>query len=58
MDSDTLRRIELAKIQFGWTDFDQLLWCDEETVPPWEGRKLHGAKSTENIWHPVPEYKE
>lgn len=57
-DSSIRRRIKLAREEFGWTDFDELLWCDEETVPPWEGRKLHGAHPCECVWHLVPEYKE
>lgn len=51
-------RIELAKKVFSWDDFDWLLWCDEDLEPPWQGRKLFGAKRSESKWHPVPDLVE
>lgn len=48
------QRIAIAKVHLGYKDFDNLLWCDEEMCPKWEGRKLHG--SSDNTWHQVPDY--
>lgn len=41
---------------FGWEDYDMLLWCEEDGLPAWTGRKLHGATKKENKWHEVPDY--
>jgi hypothetical protein len=49
------QRITIAKAHLGCEDFDWLVWCDEEKVPYWEGRKLHGA-SGDNEWEPVLDY--
>jgi hypothetical protein len=49
------QRITIAKAHLGYEDFDWLVWCDEEKVPYWEGRKLHGA-SGDNEWEQVLDY--
>ena len=50
------QRIAIARAHLGYDDFDWLLWCDEEIVPVWEGRKLHGSKRAESKWHQVLDY--
>jgi hypothetical protein len=49
------QRIAIAKAHLGYEDFDWLVWWDEETIPFWTGRKLHGA-SGDNEWEPVLDY--
>ena len=48
--------ITIAKAYLGFEDFDWLLWCAGESCLPWEGRRLHGAKRYDNIWHQVPDF--
>ena len=50
------QRIAIARAHLGYDDFDWLLWCDEEIVPVWEGRKLHGSNIAESKWHQVLDY--
>jgi hypothetical protein len=50
------QRIAIAEACLGLEDFDWLLWCEDENNELWEGRKLHGAKRSDDNWTRIPDY--